>query len=600
MQTRIDLRLPRSLPRTAWSSWTLLAAALAVEVLGRGTTSDLHDGLALSVLGSLILASYLVGGRSSLGWIQPVRAALHRWVVHPLRARRFEIGIDLREQPPVPAGTPPLIRDLMVTLGGTTLVLLVLSTITDVSYRAAAIRVLYLGHLVAISALWLTLLLALATAILVPIACIHDALTARHVRLEPRARRNQKLCMAGYFGAGILGFATLPIWVPVALTAASVGTLLVALWRPSTPPVTLLWRLRCGSEPRSLAWRTYETYCAVAVALIFTCLVLLSLGLAGFGFGQTDPAMPVTTTLGKLVAWAGGLAVSSGAVFATFWIRRQSQRNPEQAFPTSVWIDGSKDGDRAAAHLSSIGWQTRLAPQPPETGDVRIELADSMPPTQGPRTWPLRVSLKGLQAPELIDVLARRDEIQRRRQLMRGLEKIFKHAAKRTFARGTGFWLAPQYWFISGMTRDVDEGQCELGEGTVLSGIIGPSYHLVLSPEARQHLREVLRALEIDLIFVQDGIGFRSLRRVIRILFEHYDIHGGRRRIEDRHLCGLPGIRTFVHDYELNNPLKTRGYPEPDYETLGRARILHVFRDKGEDEQLVEDPVDVEGVPVGV
>ena len=110
----------------------------------------------------------------------------------------------------------------------------------------------------------------------------------------------------------------------------------------------------------------------------------------------------------------------------------------------------------------------------------------------------------------------------------------------------------------------------------------------------------MLRALEIDLIFLQDGVSFRRFRRVLRVLFEHYDIHGARQPIQDRHFRGLPGTRVLVHDYQLGSPLRKKGYPEPDYETLGRARILHVFVDRGDHEELVEEPVDLEGVPVPV
>jgi len=41
----------------------------------------------------------------------------------------------------------------------------------------------------------------------------------------------------------------------------------------------------------------------------------------------------------------------------------------------------------------------------------------------------------------------------------------------------------------------------------------------------------------------------------------------------------------------LDQPLEDSRYPEPDYDDLGRARVLHVFRDRGgdEDEAFVPD-----------
>jgi hypothetical protein len=108
----------------------------------------------------------------------------------------------------------------------------------------------------------------------------------------------------------------------------------------------------------------------------------------------------------------------------------------------------------------------------------------------------------------------------------------------------------------------------------------------------------MMRALEIDLIFVEDGVGFRRFVRVLRMMFEHYDIFGGRRRADELHFRGVPGTRVLIHEYQLTEPFKSDVYPEPDYENLGRARILHVFRDRGEQEEPLETPLDFTFTPV--
>jgi hypothetical protein len=353
-----------------------------------------------------------------------------------------------------------------------------------------------------------------------------------------------------------------------------------------------------------MEWRRYETTCALLVAIAFFDLLVLSLGGAALGMREPDMAhLPVTTTLGSLAAWLGGAALSAGAVFAARWVGGQRRRDPAQPSPTAIHVQGQVgELPRVARIFHRLGWLTRVAPALPQDTDVRIELLGSpMPPLRGPRrSWPLPVSPKGLEVPELQQLLQRRDEIQRRRALMRGLEKLLKHAARRRYDRGQGFWLAPHYWFISGMTRDVDEEQCDLAEGTMISGLVGPSYHRVLPHAARHHAHVLLRALEVDLIFLEDGVGFRGLRRVLRVLFEHFDMHGGRQRLEERHCAGLPGLRVVLHDYELGAPLQRKRYPEPDYDTLGRARILHVFKDRGESEELIDAPRDLEDVPVPV
>ena len=602
MKTRIDLRLRRVETHSTWFACVLIAVVLTVEILGRRGTSDLHDGVAMALMITLLVGGYVLMGKKALAWAKPMHSLLET-ALGRLRARKFEIGIDLRHAPPVRAETPELIRDLVVVLAGLAIALVAVAVYGDLGLRSITTKVIYIGHLVGLFVLWTALLFTVGTSILLPAACIHDALACRHVGQLGRPRRKEYLFIGGYFAIVLLMGALLPIWVPAALCGLALSLFVGTMWRRSTPSVTLLWRGRHTPGVRSMEWRDYETACALIVSLAFINLLLLSLGGAAIGLGSTDSTtLPVTTTLGSLAAWLGGTALAAGGLFASGWITTQRSRDPGRPCPTTIHVRGeSLDHKRLIKLLAPQGWRTRFAPTDPEPDDVRIELVDQMPPLGNrKRQWPLTVSLKGLEVPELLHLIGRRDEIQRRRILMRGMEKLFKQAARREFSRGQGYWIAPHYWYISGMTRDVDEDQSDLGEGTVISGVIGPSYHRVLPRSARQHLHTILRSLEVDLIFLEDGVGFRGFRQVLRLLFELYDVHGGRQRLEDRYLHSVPGLRAILHEYQLGNPLRKKGYPEPDYETLGRARILHIFKDRGEHEELVEDPVAGRDVPVPV
>jgi hypothetical protein len=157
-----------------------------------------------------------------------------------------------------------------------------------------------------------------------------------------------------------------------------------------------------------------------------------------------------------------------------------------------------------------------------------------------------------------------------------------------------------QHWFVLGLSRDDEGDATDDRETTALDGIVGPPYHSVFAPEARYHFRQITTALEIDLIFVESGLTFRRLVRVLRVMFEIYDVHGGRQRAEERHFVGLPGTRVIIHDYDLTSA-RSHGretYPEPDYQQIGRARILHVFKDRGEVEEFEPVPGSREGAPV--
>ena len=127
-------------------------------------------------------------------------------------------------------------------------------------------------------------------------------------------------------------------------------------------------------------------------------------------------------------------------------------------------------------------------------------------------------------------------------------------------------------------------------EHTQILEVIPPLYYRALPRPVRRHFFKICRALEVDLIFLEDGVGFRGLRHVLRAMFEQYDIHGGSQPAREIHFAGLPKVRVILHDYALGEPLIKSKYPEPDYEEVGRARILHIFRDRGGDEEQAPTP----------
>src|SRR5205823_6770982 len=115
-------------------------------------------------------------------------------------------------------------------------------------------------------------------------------------------------------------------------------------------------------------------------------------------------------------------------------------------------------------------------------------------------------------------------------------ETLLKVAAGKTRG-GCGYWLSPHFWFVTGLMRDAgasdETNESDLSEDAILSGSVGPPYHRVFPRAVRHHLFDVLRATQIDLIFIEDGVRFKRLRRVLRALFEVYDVHGGRRPAEE-------------------------------------------------------------------
>ncbi|MEM7204650.1 MAG: hypothetical protein AAF628_30610 [Planctomycetota bacterium] len=580
-------------------AWGLvLGTALTVEVGGRAfARSDIHDGAVLATLCLIALNVRTLGG---------VRRAMHRLggvtraLMRQLRHYQIELGVDLRERPSIPRELPPVM--LLALRGAVTLAVVAIAvTLAPISAgRDAWATVLYLGYLAGLAGLWAGLLTVALGGALLPAACIHDALLSTQAD-SPR-RRYEIASIGSYLGITLVAGLTLPAWVPLAVTAAT-ATLFVVTMQRSSPAVTLLWRARAGGRLRSIDWRRFEIGCAMGVLALFVAVVVAAVGRPALGLpGAPDPSMPVTQVAGAVASWLGAAAMALGCAFAVQWMRHQRLRDPARPKPRLAHLGGSATRvPEAASILQGVGWRTVATSQPHPEADLRIEVLDApMPPLQRRQREPLQVSVRALALPELQQVLARRADAHRRAELVRGLETLFSRATSRSYRNGNGFWVAPQYWWVIGLTRDIDEDDYH-ADGALLTGVVGPAYHRVLPLTARQHCHEVLKALDIDLLFVEDGVGFAGLERVLSVLFEHFDRHDGQRRIEERDLTGLIGIRACLHDFELGKPRRPRDFPEPDYDTLGRARILHLARDRGGSHEA-DVPMDsqLEPTPAGV
>jgi hypothetical protein len=147
--------------------------------------------------------------------------------------------------------------------------------------------------------------------------------------------------------------------------------------------------------------------------------------------------------------------------------------------------------------------------------------------------------------------------------------------------RGEGFLFAPHWWPSDRMYRDAWHDD-DLSEGSA-----GPDFHRHYGQPARRFLRQVLRTLSIDLIYIEDGVPSAEIPAVFEQLFRHYDAarEAGRTGLVDRDLVSPPGIHLAIQEIELDIPSQSMGpYKEPSYESLSRARLLLILRARGGDE----------------
>ncbi|HEY1380518.1 MAG TPA: hypothetical protein VGF55_27200 [Gemmataceae bacterium] len=585
--------------RRLWSSdlgLTLLVAAVAValEAIGRQTARggyDLHDLIALFILTALAVSVLSWHRKSPLGWVTALAAAgrrAGRW----LRRGTFEIGLDLRGDPPVRRGTPPIVFALAVGLAVWAAAAAWLAPDCPHRLRTLAAGTFYLGYLAALAAVWLGLMAVSLLAAFLPWALIHDRFVAAHAGPGRRPRTPEYVARAVYYGGLMFAGLTLPVAVALAWCAVVLVAFLAVCRLPAHGDVRFLWRPHGTVRVRSLPWGAWVTWEFVLITLAVVALVLTALGDRVVGAAGPE-TMPVTALLGLVLAW-----LAPGALTALF-LQMALGRYHDPARPARpVASVAGAVADRAGLRtlFARNGWAVRFGRA--AAGGVGVELVESKLPTEADEPhWPLPVTLAELESDAgTWERLRRRDEVQARRKVVAGLERLFKVAAGRPAKGGSGYWVAPHFWFVAGLMRD-GEGDADLGDDAILSRTVGPPYHRVLSHAARHHAYRLMRAVRVDLIFVEDGVTFRRLRKVLRVLFEVYDVHGGRRPAEEVDFRGLPGTRVLIHDFQFDEPFKSEVYPEPKYDYLGRARILHVFRDRGEQEEPLESPFDFGRTP---
>ncbi len=564
----------------------LLALAI-VEGLGRGIQTDAGDALIVAGLGVLAAATYAGHRRYDLFWTQAL-ARVARGLAHRTRALEPTFGLDLRGSPPLPRAVPWLHR-----LAGPVALLLTgwlwwhRESFPHGLHTAPA--PLYLLRLAGLVALWGALVAGSLLGLACGLGWVHDRALATGRGSTPVDARPWAVPLAVFLlgaGAALL----LPVTVPVvAISVTSLVAMILLLFSPAE--LELVWRDKRGGI-RATAWgRTALSWMVVGACLGVAPTILTrgeDLFTSSSGSGAT---MPVTEVLGSAYAWCASLvlcAVLSGLV--RLQRRRRSFVMAACAVPR-VRIEGEALTTALRAALYRAGWRVSSGEDPAAPGEVIAHLdSDALPadPLFGP-SWPRRVCPDWLASPEGLSALARRRTRTLRRKLLRGLRRAWKRAATREFQRGQGFWLAPHYWFVSGLTRDVPEGDHHPGE-PVFDDRVGPAFEHVLPWAARVHFHRLMSDLEIDLVFVEDGLGWRKVAAFLRTLFELHDLFGGSQPAEDRHFQGLGGVRVILHEAGLDSPFRSPTYPEPDYEEVGRARVALVFRDRGGDERRAPVP----------
>jgi len=534
-----------------WASWVGLL--LSIETLGGRFNDRWFDlGAGLSVLGwclitllvhntrPLQLVSWMVGGLPSRRWFQSNLA--------------FSWGVDLRRAPPLRRSLPPAWVKVALGLLVFTLLAIAIVCLFPLGLRESIVPVTYLGFLIPWTVtLGLSIFLA-SVMLFVLWAEIHDRAVTHFEAQGVRPVRGEVLAMLGCTALLLLAGLTLPLWIALA-GMVGIGLLVTLAMGLTSDDLVLVWRQEFKGRSGCFDGRLFIWFQTVAaIAILFDVSLLLGGGRELPFLGEwrlssvfspralSDPAR----ILARITSWVslgGGVAVGFDALrLAVQGIWYHPRR----------MINGEGRGLSPAAAFES----------------------------------------------------RRPQEIRCRRQLMRGLERLFKRAARRRLPANSGLLLGLQHWFVSGLRTDANEDYLHDRDATVFDGIIGRPFHKIFPRLARFHFWQITTSLEIDLIYVERSVSFRRFIKVLRQMFELYDMHGGRVRAEDRHFQGLSGVRVIIHEIaagaiqppDFETPGNTH-YPEPEYKELDRARVLHVFRERQESDVETPTPGETNWAP---
>jgi len=602
--------LPSTLPairelfhNSGWFTFGVVLALVGLEVFGRNKSdSDLTDGPAACGLLVLLIAVAWRHRQSPLVWVDSLWSMTKRVGSTIEGFFKLELGLDLRGTPPIPRRMPRAFFGIFAALfTWNLLALLAWSTFIE-GWRSIGVQVFYVGYLVVLLGLWALLFSALLIGVYFPMSVFYQTVLSR-ADGSPYPRAGL-ICLFSYLTLIVVAESFLSPLVIVATCGVLFALALAVIAVPAYTPVQFIWRSAVGQPVWSVPSLRLIASATVLMILLHTALILSACAGRILAREPMDSHMPVTVLLGSVLAWlTPGIVVSGLIVLSQLW-----RQNPARTSRRLIYVTGQRlveDGRQTMRWLRRAGWRTQTVTGPIPATSVGIELVTSeqSQAIEFDPQWPLKVHVDDLQNSAVFERLSRREELQVRRQFIRGLEKLFKQAAGKHFSGGSGYWLAPHLWFISGLTRDESEpeseqdNQSDIDENALLLRIIGAPYHRLYPARVRQYIYQMLRALQVDLIFIEDGVSFRKLTRVLRAMFEVYDRNAGKSRAEEVHFAQVPKVRVLIHEFQIDQPFRSEVYPEPKFEDLGRARILHVFRDRGGQEDPLETPYDFEWSP---
>ncbi len=573
----------------------IFSGLMGLEIVGRASTSDVQDGLGALALISLAGVVAFWHSRRPLEWVNWLVARANR-MTDRLGKMKYQHGIDFRGMPALPQRVPGFAWGLTFGLLAWGTASVGVWYLLPGGWRDIGVQSSYVFYLLILLTLWSLLFAGLLVGLFVPLMLLD-----RYLRESlTDSDRRVLLVLAGFtyifaiFGAASY-FPVLGVMVVCGITAA-----IAMYWclRPGRAELALLWRSRRGGRIYSVPAPRLIAGGVIIAVIAYTDLILTGMCGRLLTNVEADDSMPLTGSLAALVAWTtpGLIAILTARLYSVW------RSNPSQRTPPTIHVQSPRANDtleRITEIVGQWGFRVRADDGKPKSTEVGLVLVhpEMSEATEFDPRWPLKVSLADLQAGAVRERFARRDEIQLRRRFFRGLRTLMKQARTEDRSKGGGYWLAPHWWFFNGLGREDGDAtkRAEDGEGSLRS--VGPAFSSVFGRRARQHMHQILRGVEIDVIYLEDGVGVKQLIQVFRAILEIYDVYGGKKRVDDHSFVGIQKVRVVVHDLGPEKPLVSVKYRQPKFDDLSRGRVLHIFRDRGDYEEVSDIPFDYSSEP---
>jgi hypothetical protein len=600
----------KSLMRPRRSAWTglkrwrlviepalLLAIILGLERAGAYCTSDYHDMAVLVIMIPLVIAAFLYHHKRESLLLAALGDLLEKaW--KGLRKRFYiEVGANFRKgrESEVQEGNP--YRDLRFYLLGALLfsaILLPFHASFPAALKGIHEYVLYTPYLLAVALLW-TLLggTILLDLLIVVVLFYHYVLRSPYY--NPRSHRKGRpwlekvhLKRFAIFSAMLLALAGLEtvagrtgwFWLMVSSALFTAG---LAFLPRSNETVNLLIKNPRLERIQSISiseWN-FSFYSIIQTVGIGLFVIATGAFFMPAGDGGASTSMPLTYMLGRIFGIATSMATLF-YLFATLDFLDVKRLRIDPALPRMkklLFRAGTLPGG-----LEVPGWMLKATNRPPRRDEADLYFDTYPAGIRASGAPPLKKDLRMIQPKDRRFYLDHADYIAKRRIFYRGLKRLMKICHASEFRDGAGFIMIPHCYFIEGLHRD------DRNEDLEENRVIGPLFQDLWGVRVRHFLHVVLEAMDIDIIYFEDGVRFPALKSVLEVLFELYHTRGPNFRIEEYHFAGLTQVKVLLEMIQPDKPRQEKGeYPETHFTNLSQARVLIIFKDSGGGKDLHPD-----------